>query len=150
MDFKRFSIYVRNTKVLKGWDWIVLPDGRRVSVAPGKYLKPISEKPLVFGFEDLTVEIGEKPDWDFNEPRCELVSETGVFKKNVKLRCTYEAAYTNELRFNGKTIAVFEAGTYTRDVEFTYVDWTAVGLAIIGVVGAGAAVYGIGKAKKKW
>uniref|UniRef100_A0AAU6PXD2 Ribosomal protein S4 n=1 Tax=Ligamenvirales sp. TaxID=2832923 RepID=A0AAU6PXD2_9VIRU len=39
VDFKRFSIYVANRKVRKGWDYIILPDGKRVSVEPGKYLK---------------------------------------------------------------------------------------------------------------
>jgi hypothetical protein len=73
VDYKRFSIFVATTKVHKGWDYVILPDGRKISVPPGKYLKAFQEKPLVFGLEDLTEEIGEKPDWDFDEPRCEVV-----------------------------------------------------------------------------
>ncbi|MEM4975719.1 MAG: hypothetical protein QXT64_00165 [Desulfurococcaceae archaeon] len=140
VDFKRFSIYVANRKVRKGWDYIILPDGKRVSVEPGKYLKLLSEKPLKFGFEDLTEEIGEKPDWDFDEPICEVVEETGIVSKKVRLKCTYGAGYENHLYFDNVLIYKFTPGGYTVEISFTYTDWKPVIMGVVGGVAATAAI----------
>ncbi|MEM4977234.1 MAG: hypothetical protein QXT64_07920 [Desulfurococcaceae archaeon] len=145
VDFKRFSIYVVNAKVRKGWDYVVLPDGRRLPVKPGKYLKLLSEKPLRLGFEDLTEEIGEKPDWDFDEPTCEVVEEKGVVRKTVKLKCFYGAGYTNRLYFDDVLLHEFKPGSYGVEIVLTYTDWRPV---IIGGIILTAAVI-LGAARRK-
>jgi hypothetical protein len=134
VDYRRFKTYVVNTGVWKGYDYIILPDGSRVGVEPGKYLKLFSEEPLVFGFEDLTEELGERPDWDFDEPKCEVVDESGFIMKTVRLKCTYTAGYENHLYFNNTLVAVFERGSYTKEVEFDYIDWAPIIMIGLGVL----------------
>jgi len=66
-----------------------LPNGR-ILVVPGKHIKVFNEKPLTFGFEDMTEEIAEKPDYDYQQPYIEVIQETKNFIVNtVKLKYTY-------------------------------------------------------------
>ncbi len=100
-----FRLYVHNTRVWKGWDWVILPDGRKVSVSPGKYLKfyRVEEDFVEAGFEDLTEEIGQHPDYDYDEPvfQVRLLGESdGVAVLEVKI-VKYTAAYTNSLYVDG-------------------------------------------------
>jgi hypothetical protein len=70
---KQFWIYVRNTNVAKGWDWVIMPDGRRINVTPGKYMviQEVEQgKRWKIGFEDLTEELSSDypPDFDYDDP----------------------------------------------------------------------------------
>ena len=141
VDVRKFWLYVYNTKVAKGWDWVKLPDGRVVKVTPGKYVKVFSEKPLVFGFEDLTEEIGQKPDYDYDEPRVKVVSESGLFVKVVELECYFGGAYDGALYYGN--VKVYDTKEHGKDkvrVRFSYVDWGNIALAILSasVIGLGA------------
>ena len=151
VDVKRFKIYVTNTKVWKGWDYVVLPDGRKVEVPPGKYVKVFSEVPLVFGFEDLTEEIGQRPDWDFNEPRLEVVEESGIITKKVKMRATYEAAYEVHLYFDDALVHEFKPGAYSVDIEFSYteVEWPIIAGALVPIAFGLAVVVASELAKRR-
>lgn len=135
VDYKRFSTFVKNTGVRKGWDYVVKPDGTRVAVEPGKYFRVSTEKPLVFGIEDLTEEIGQTPDWDFNEPICEVLEESGLFRKTIRLKCTYSSGYENHLYFDNKLVEEFESGSYVREVEISYMDWFLISLTTLGGIG---------------
>lgn len=66
-------IYVHHTNTRKGWNWLILPSGERLSVPSGKYVQVKEVKPgrvWQVGFEDLTEEIeSDNPvDWDYDEP----------------------------------------------------------------------------------
>jgi hypothetical protein len=135
-DVRKFKIYVVNTRVWKGFDYIVLPDGRVVSVTPGKYMKVTANS---FGFEDLTEELGQKPDYDYDEPACTIESVSGVVFKTVKLRCRYTAGYENHLYYGKVKVFEFKPGSYTREISFSYMDRgeTALASMILGSVGGG-------------
>ena len=150
VDVRRFKIYVATTGVWKGYDYIVMPDGRKVSVSPGKYLTVFSEKPLIFGFEDMTEEIGESPDWDFDEPKLEVVEETGVFKRRVKLRATYTAVYEVYLYFDNTLLYRFTPGFYSVDIEFIYTEigWLPVAAGAAAIL-FGLAVVSVRRLKKR-
>jgi len=114
-NVRRFWIYVHNTKVKKGWNWVVLPDGTIKHVKPMKYLKIYSKKPLVFGFEDLTEEIGEKPDWDFNEPYCQVLDQKGVVFLQSNLKMSQKGGYKVTLFYGRRKIFTLGGGvTVTR------------------------------------
>lgn len=132
VNLKLFNIYVRNTRVRKGYDWLILPDGRRISVAPGKYM---SIAPSVFGFEDWTEEIGEKPDYDYNEPVC-TVSESGFVVRTVTVKCMHDGVTTVDLYYGDKLVVPeIKAGReYTGG--FTYVSLRDVAIT----AGAGGAI----------
>jgi hypothetical protein len=84
VNLKLFNIYVTDTMVRKGYDWVILPDGTKIGVTPGKYMRIT---PNGFAFEDITEEAGEgTPDYDFDEPAC-TVSESGFIVKKVTLKC---------------------------------------------------------------
>jgi len=51
-----------------------LPNGRTL-VVPGKHIKAFNGKPLASGFEDMTEEIAEKPDYDYQQPCIEVIRE---------------------------------------------------------------------------
>jgi len=62
-----------------------LPNGR-ILVVPGKHIKAFNGKPLALGFKDMTEEIAEKPDYDYQQPYIEVIQETKNFTVNtVKL-----------------------------------------------------------------
>ena len=66
-----------------------MPKGR-ILVVPGKHIKVFNGKPPAFGFEDMTKEIAEKPDYDYQQPYIEVIQETRNFIVNtVKLKYTY-------------------------------------------------------------
>jgi hypothetical protein len=132
VNLKLFNIYVRDTRVRKGYDWLVLPDGRRVSVAPGKYMLIT---PSGFGFEDMTEEIGEKPDYDYNEPVC-VVSESGFVVRTVTVKCRLDGVTTVDLYYGDKLVVPeIRAGReYTGG--FTYVSLRDVAIT----AGAGGAI----------
>jgi hypothetical protein len=137
-DVRKFRIFTVNTGVWKGYDYVVLPDGRVVSVTPGKYMVVSANS---FAFEDLTEELGQKPDWDFAEPACTIESVSGVVFKTVKLRCKYSAGYENHLYYGKVKVFEFKPGTYTREISFSYLDRgeTALASMILGAVGGGIA-----------
>jgi hypothetical protein len=136
-DVRKFRIFTVNTRVWKGYDYIILPDGRLVKVAPGKYMRVT---PNSFGFEDLTEELGQKPDWDYDEPACTF-TVSGVVFKTVTLRCRYTGGYENHLYYGRIKVYEFKPGSYTRDITFSYLDRgeTALASIILGVVGGGLA-----------
>lgn len=136
-DVRKFRVYVVNTGVWKGFDYIVLPDGRVVSVTPGKYMRVAANS---FGFEDQTEELGQKPDYDYDEPFCTF-TVSGVVFKTVKLSCRYGAGYENHLYYGKVKVFEFEPGSYTREISFNYLDRgeTALASMILGAVGGGIA-----------
>ena len=94
-----------------------------IKVREGKYVKIFREEPLEFGFEDLTEEIGEHVDWDFNEPRVKVVEESGFVKKTVKLECYQGGAYDVALYYGD--IKVYDSkihGKKPTTVEFQYIE----------------------------
>jgi hypothetical protein len=123
MDVKKFWIYVHTTKVKKGWDWVELPDGRRISVPEGKYVKvmTIGNKTAI-GFEDLTEEIGEKPDWDYQTPMCIVDEEVDGVQKVAKLRCRFNGRYHVSLFYEGVKVAEFWWGKTFEAPSFSYLD----------------------------
>jgi len=140
LNLRKFRTYVVNRKVWKGWDYIVLPDGRGVGVPPGKYMR-VDEKQMAFGFEDSTEEIGEKPDYDYDEPFCRVIDVSGFVLKTVRLACRYGGGYENHLYYGRIPVATFKPGSYETTVEFRYVDSleaSAVGAVAGGAIGGGA------------
>jgi hypothetical protein len=144
VDVRLFNIYVHESRVRKGYDYLVLPDGKRVSVAPGKYMRIVDNS---FGFEDLTEEIGERPDYDFDEPYCVFAGESGFVSKRVVLKCKLGIGGRKvDLYYGDKLVASSLTG-FRDDVsiEFTYVSMGE----LLGVVAvAGAAVLGFFALKK--
>jgi len=138
MDLRKFRIFVENTGVWKGWDYVILPDGRRISVRPGKYMK-VDERAMAFAFEDATEEVGEEPDYDFDEPACTVLSIEGIVWKRARLRCRYGAANRIQLWYGKYPVATFRPGNYVTEVAFSYID--AAEAAIAGAVGGGVATY---------
>jgi len=145
VDVKRFWIYIYDTRVSKGWDWVKLPDGRVVKVREGKYVKIYREKPLEFGFEDLTEEIGQKPDWDYDEPRVKIIEEKGFIVKTVRIECRQGGAYDVALYYNN--IKVYDSKIHGKGpvtIEFKYVESKKLIpttlLAILSAVGIGLAI----------
>ena len=106
----RFYIYCVTKNVWKYWDYLILPDGRRVSIPAGKYYKIFSYKPFSFGIEDMTEEIGEKPDWDFNEPQITILSLTSLKPLHGTIRIYWEAAYHNILYYDGRQLVDMPSG----------------------------------------
>jgi len=141
-DPKKFWTKVVTTNVVKGYDYVILPDGRRIPVPSGKYMKitNVAGK-AVFAFEDMTGEIGEKPDWDFEEPYCVVESISGAVVKSVRLKCKYTALYENHLYYGRVKVCEFKPGNYEVNVTFSYVDRDE---ALIASVGAGALAGGVG------
>lgn len=94
---KQFWIYVHNTKVKKGWDWIVMPDGSTVTITPGKYMR-IEEieqgKKWRIGFEDLTEELGHDytVDYDYDDPllEIELIKTRQLLIRGIRFEGTYQ------------------------------------------------------------
>jgi hypothetical protein len=78
------------------------------------------EQPMLdVRFEDMTLEIGEKPDWDYNEP---WIKESGydiTNKKWIRLSAQYDGSYTTRLYYRDKLIYTFNPGTYTVEFEVT-------------------------------
>jgi len=140
MDLRKFKIFVEDKGVWKGWDYVVLPDDRRVPVPPGKYMR-VDERAMTFAFEDLTEEIGEEPDYDFDEPACAVLSIEGIVEKTVRLGCRYGAGYRNQLWYGRFPVATFEPEVYTIEVEFRYID--AMEAAIVGGIVGGVGCYAI-------
>jgi hypothetical protein len=123
VDVKKFWLYVHTTKVKKGWDWVELPDGRRISVPEGKYVKVMTiDGKTAIGFEDLTEEIGEKPDWDYQTPLCIIDEEVDGVHKAVKLRCKFTGRYHVSLFYEGVKVAEFWWGKTFDAPSFSYVD----------------------------
>jgi hypothetical protein len=136
-DVRKFRVYVVNTRVWKGFDYIVLPDGRVVNVTPGKYMRVAADS---FGFEDLTEELRQRPDYDYDEPACTF-TVSGVVFKTVKLRCRYGGGYESHLYYGRVKVHEFKPGRYTREISFNYLDRgeTALASVILGAVGGGIA-----------
>ena len=141
VDIRKFKIYVRNTKVWKGYDYVVLPDGRVVGVPPGKYVRvtTVDNKPA-FGFEDVTEEIGQKPDYDYDEPSCIVESESGFIVKKCVLKCRIGAGYTVDLYYDDKLIAQGLTGVRELPaIQLTYISipellGTVAGVGVLGAV----------------
>ena len=115
---KRFNTYVVNTGVRKYWDYLILPDGRTVRIPDGKYFKIFSLRPMVFGIEDLTEEIGQWVDWDYDEPKIEVLEITSAKPPHGRLRLSVEAKLTNRLYIDKRLITTLQPGEYTLEVEF--------------------------------
>jgi len=121
VDLKKFWIYVHTTKVKKGYNWVELPDGTRMSVPEGKYMKIFKvDNKDAFGFEDLTEEIGEKPDYDFETPMCVILDETGETNIKVSLDCKFTGRYRVSLYYDGIKISEFWWGRLRDFPSFTY------------------------------
>ncbi|RLA85667.1 MAG: hypothetical protein DRG31_02350 [Deltaproteobacteria bacterium] len=144
VDVTRFKLYVYNTKVWKGWDWVKLPDGRVLKVREGKYLKIYKKAPkyLLLGFEDLTEEIGQRPDYDCDEPVFEVRDLGGFLFKKLKVRVLrFGGGYQAALYYDNKLIWDRKKHGTPWETEIEYVDWihaTLLGLSV------GAAIAGIG------
>jgi hypothetical protein len=145
VDVRLFNIYVQTTGVRKGYDWLILPDGRTVSVAPGKYMRITDNS---FGFEDRTEEIGERPDYDYDEPYCVVAGESGFISKKVNLTCKLGiGGAIVDLYYGDKLIAPSLTG-FKDDVtiEFTYTSMSE----LLGVAAAaGAAVLALPALRKR-
>jgi len=115
---KQFNIYVENTGVRKYWDYLILPDGRRVNIPEGKYFRIHSLWPIYFGIEDYTEEIGEQVDWDFNEPEIKVRSLKSIREPHGVLVLDWSASYTNRLYIGDRFIYRMPEGTKTATVEF--------------------------------
>lgn len=88
MDLKRFRIYVPDTRVWKGWGYIIDPLARRIEVDPPyKYMVIVDN---TFMFEASTEELGESPDWDYNNPRCTVLDFGGFWTKTIQLNCLFQ------------------------------------------------------------
>jgi hypothetical protein len=111
-----FSIYVTDTEVWKYWDYLMLPDGSRVSIPAGKYYKIFSYRPFSFGIEEMTEEIGESPDWDFNEPKITVLSLTSLRPPHGSLRIEWEAVYHNILYYDGQQLLDMPSGTGSTEI----------------------------------
>jgi hypothetical protein len=123
VDIERFSLYVATKNVWKTWSHVILPDGK-ILMVPGKYIKVSSEKPLAFGFEDMTEEIGENPDYDYQQPYIEVIQETKNFIVNtIKLKYTYKGDYENHLYFDNVLIRKFKPSKEKEEgeIEFSYI-----------------------------
>jgi len=101
---KQFNIYVKNTRVRKYWDHLILPDGTRVDIPEGKYFKIYSLWPIEFGIEELTEEIGEEPDWDFDEPKVRILFLTSIKDPHGKLLLGWKASYRSILYFGDRLV----------------------------------------------
>jgi hypothetical protein len=112
----RFYIYVENKNVWKYWDYLILPDGSRVSIPAGKYYKIFSYKPFSFGIEDMTEEIDEKPDWDFNEPQITILSLTSLKPLHGTIRIYWEGAYYCTLYCEDREIYTSRGWVVTIDI----------------------------------
>jgi hypothetical protein len=133
VDLKLFNIFVRETRVRKGYDWLVLPDGRRVSIPPGKYMRITANS---FAFEDMTEEVGEKPDYDFDEPYC-VVSESGFVAKTVRLDCVIGSSRTIDLYYGERLVAAGLTG-YRALPPIHFVEVSIPELLLAVAAGAGA------------
>jgi hypothetical protein len=145
VDVRLFNIYVQEKGVRKGYDWLILPDGRRVSVAPGKYMRIAANS---FGFEDLTEEIGERPDYDYDEPYCTIVEDSGFISKRVVLKCKLGIGGRKvDLYYGDKLIASNLSGYKDNvPIEFTYTSMSE----LLGVAAAaGAAVLALLALRKR-
>jgi len=120
VDVRLFNIYVQESGVGKGYDWLVLPGKGRVAVQPGKYMKIAGNS---FGFEDRTEEVGERPDYDYDEPYCTVVEDSGFIVKRAVLNCKLGIGGSNvDLYYGSKLIARGLTGYRDNVVlEFTYV-----------------------------
>jgi hypothetical protein len=121
VDLKKFWVYIHTTKVKKGYDWVELPDGRKINVSEGKYMKifKVDDKDA-FGFEDLTEEIGETPDYDFETPMCVILDEIGETDISVSLDCKFTGRYRVSLYYDGIKISEFWWGKLRDFPSFTY------------------------------
>jgi len=127
VDLQKFWVYIHTTKVKKGYNWIELPDGTRMSVPEGKYMKIFTvDNKNAFGFEDLTEEIGETPDYDFETPMCVILDESGETYINVSLDCKFTGRYRVSLYYDGIKISEFWWGKLRDFLSFTYTKTSAV------------------------
>jgi len=143
-QLKQFWIHVLDTDVKKGWDWIEVK-GERISVPDGKYMRIEEvEKGKVWQtmFEDLTEEIGEIPNYDFNEPILEV---TLIKPGTLKVRgLLYEGLYRQSLYFKQNILYEdFGAGTFEDFGEWTVtypvpIPWIPIilGILILGIIAA--------------
>ncbi len=90
VDATRFWIFIPGIRWGVGWDWVMDPNGRKIPVPPGKYVKIFSTRPLRFGFEDVIEEarLRWRPDWDYNDPVCEAREEKSWGLTENKVRVT--------------------------------------------------------------
>jgi len=134
---KRISIFVEDTGVVKGWDWLILPDGTKVEIPEGKYFKVEEVAPdrWICGIEDLTEEIDQIPDWDFNEPSFTLELVNG----KVRIRDVFiEAAYILQLRFNQTILTRIGRGVFNVPGEGVIEERDrAMEGAVLGLTGGG-------------
>lgn len=137
---RKFKIYVVDRGVWKGHDYVILPDGNVVKVRPGKYMKVTARG---FSFEDLTEELDQTPDYDYDDPSCSIESVSGFVVKTVKLRCSYGSSYNIRLYYGAVKVHEFERGSYDKDVSFKYIDRTeaVIASAVAGLAGGGATYF---------
>ena len=140
LDLRKFKIYVVDRGVWKGYDYVILPDGNVVKVRPGKYMKVTARG---FSFEDLTEELNQEPDYDYNEPSCSIESVSGFVVKTVKLRCSYDSSYNIRLYYGAVKVHEFERGFYDKDISFKYIDRieAMMASAVAGLAGGAATYY---------
>jgi hypothetical protein len=69
------------------------------------------------GFEDLTREAGESPDYDYDEPRLEEVFYDVANRNKIRFKASYGGMKTTKLYYMDKLIYTFNPGTYTVEFE---------------------------------
>jgi hypothetical protein len=140
LDPRKFKIYVEDRRVWKGYDYVILPDGEVVKVRPGKYMKVTARG---FAFEDMTEELDQTPDYDYDEPSCTIESVSGIIVKTVKLRCSNGSSYKIHLYYGAVKVHEFERGFYDKDISFKYIDRTesVIASVVAGLAGGGATYY---------
>jgi len=79
--------------------------------------KQYEQPTLDLRFEDLTREVGESPDWDYDEPWLVEIDYDVVNKKWIKFRAKYGGNYTTKIYYMDKLIYTFNPGTYTVEFE---------------------------------
>ena len=108
-DPRKLMIYVEERMVWKGYDFVILPPNQYVDVEPGKYMliRDLGDGKILVGFEEDTVEANESPDYDFDEPRCIVTPEKGLFTNTYKLVCDYSGTKTVQLWYGDRRLYTF-------------------------------------------
>lgn len=121
----QFWIFVHNTQVKKGWNWLELPDkgkNKIIKITTAKYMR-IEEiepgKKWRIGFEDLTEEVNESVDWDYDEPLLEIELLNPQTRELLVRGLRITGVYRHDLGFGNQYVYkdlgggdVFDFGTW--------------------------------------
>jgi hypothetical protein len=148
-DPRKFRLYVEALNVWIYYDKVVLPDGRVISVSPGKYMKieRTGDGKIAVGFEDVVEELGLRPDYDYNQPYCVIDSVSGFVVKTVNMMCRHRIGWTREsnvLYYGNVMVGAFSGFKDFYPVSFSYLDRDeALIVAGIGAVAGGGGAYAV-------